>query len=78
MSGSQSLKGKRVRKTGQSLCGTVLIDSGKETVGVVWDDMWKHVISCDRDILIVVESEPVGVPPEARPVSVGVLKDGNR
>ncbi len=78
MTAYRSLKDKRVRKRGQSLCGTVMIDNGQETVGVIWDDMWRHVISCDRDILIVVESEPVGVPPEARPLSVGALKGGSR
>lgn len=73
-----NLTDKRVRKHGHSLCGTVMIDSGKETVGVVWDDLWRYVITCDRNILIVVEHEPVNVPPEARPLSVGALKAGSK
>ncbi len=74
----RDLTDKRVRKLNYSECGTVMIDSGAASVGVAWDAWPKHVISCDRDRLIVVESEPVGVPPEARPLSVGALKGGSR
>jgi hypothetical protein len=78
MIGWRSLKDKRVRKHGSSLCGTVVSDNGTETVRVIWDDMARWLVGCDRNILIVVESEPVGVPPEARPLSVGALKSGSR
>jgi hypothetical protein len=78
MIGWRSLKDKRVRKHGQSLCGTVVGDDGAETVRVIWDDMARWITPCDRNILIVVESEPVGVPEEARPLSVGALKAGSR
>jgi hypothetical protein len=78
MIGWRSLKNKRVRKHGQSLCGTVVGDDGEETVRVIWDDMARWITRCDRDILIVVESEPVGVPEEARPYSVGALSNPER
>lgn len=71
-----SLEGKRVRFEGDSKCGTVLADTGTDRVPVSWDAYPKYVLQASRDRLIVVESEPVGVPPEARPYSVGAMGGG--
>lgn len=68
-----NLLNKRVRYRYQSTCGTVVIDVGSPKVGVMWDAAPRHIMEADRELLIVVESEPVGVPEECRPVSYGAL-----
>lgn len=46
---------------------------GSDKVGVMWDAAPRHIFEAARGLLVVVESEPVGVPEECRPVSYGAL-----
>lgn len=74
-----NLDGKRVRLRGSGKVGTVFcVHGGVGTVGVIWDSAPHWVVTVPVSRLIVVTSEPVGVPPEARPHSVGGLASPER
>jgi hypothetical protein len=70
--------GTRVRLRGASGLGTVFavpyVFRGIRRAGVTWDSAPKWLATVDVSSLILVKTEPVGVPPEARPVSVGALQ----
>lgn len=74
--------GDRVRLRGSPLLGTVFAVPytfrGVERAGVVWDATPKWVSSVAPSSLVRVARDPVGVPPEARPVSVGALAGGGK
>jgi len=69
--------GDRVRRRGSIELGTVFATPytfrGRLKTAVTWDSSPKWVASIDCAKLARLESELVGVPPEARPVSVGAL-----
>ncbi len=72
----------RVRSRGGSSLGTVVAVPhdfrGERRVGVIWDHLPKWWASVALSSLVRVTREPVVVPPEARPISVGALKRGFR
>jgi hypothetical protein len=74
--------GDRVRLRGSSDLGTVFAVPytfrGELRAGVSWDAAPKWFASVAVSSLILVKTEPVGVPPEARPISVGALMRGSR
>lgn len=72
----------RVRLRGSSALGTVFAVPytfrSVLRVGVAWDAAPKWFASVAASSLVRVEHEPVGVPPEARPLSVGAMAGGSK
>lgn len=74
--------GSRVRLRGGADLGTTLSDPyvfrGQLQVGVVWDATPRWHETATVSYLVLVTHEPVGVPVEARPYSVGAMAGGVR
>lgn len=70
--------GDRVRKSGSSECGTVISawTWDRDRALVIWDHSSKWLVSVRASDLILVSKEPVGVPEEARPISIGAMAGG--
>ncbi len=69
----------RVRRAGSRDVGTVVSVSHLSLHAMVaWDASPKWLVAIHVADLLVVTQEPVGVPPEARPISVGAMAGGGR